>query len=117
MTIKDLHQHNSFKNIDEFIKSMPSKKTFNRRGDLMSNLSDGNRLAILWILLHSTECVFNIAKICNISSQLVSSKLKDLKKAGIVIPERHGKEVYYHFSDSEDAKFLKSILEQLEKIK
>ena len=103
MTTKDLHQHNSFKNIDEFIKSMPSKKTFDKRGDLMRNLSDGNRLAIL-------------AKLCNISSQLASSNLKTLKMAGIIVPERHGKEVYYHFSDTEDAKFLKSILEQLEKI-
>ena len=116
MTTKDLHQHNSFKNIDEFIKSMPSKKTFDKRGDLTRNLFDGNRLAILWIFLHTTECVYNIAKLCNISSQLASSNLKTLKMAGIIVPERHGKEVYYHFSDTEDAKFLKSILEQLEKI-
>lgn len=115
MSKEELHQHQSFENIDYILNSMPSKEEFKEKSLLMSFLSDGTRLSILWILYHSEECVYNIAKLCNISSSLASSHLRGLKNAKIIVSKRHGKEVYYHFSETKEAEIIKSLLKELYK--
>ena len=115
MSKEELHQHQSFQNIDYILDNMPSKEEFKEKSNLMSFLSDGTRLSILWILLHSEECVYNIAKILNISSSLASTHLRGLKNAKIIVSKRHGKEVYYRFSETKEANLIKVILKELHK--
>ncbi len=105
-----LHVHKTDSSNTEFvINNMPSKLSFEETSILFQLLNDPTRLQIFWILCHSEECVFNIAKIVNISSPLVSFHLRFLKQSKIITSTRKGKEVHYRLNDTEFANTLKEM--------
>ena len=73
---------------------------------LFQQLGDSTRLRILWLLCHCEECVCNIVAAVDMSAPAVSHHLRILKKSGIIISRREGKEVYYTLSDTPQAKLL-----------
>lgn len=91
--------HNHGQNIERVLDNMPSAEGFQDISFLFQQLGDSTRLRILWLLCHCEECVCNIAAAVDMSAPAVSHHLRILKKSGIIISRREGKEVYYTLSD------------------
>lgn len=98
--------HNHEQNIERVLDNMPSAEGFQDISFLFQQLGDSTRLRILWLLCHCEECVCNIAAAVDMSAPAVSHHLRILKKSGIIISRREGKEVYYTLSDTPQAKLL-----------
>lgn len=111
--IKNELHHHADANTDYVVDNMPKRIEFEEASMLFSLLSDPTRIQIFWIIANSGECVYNIAKISNLSSPLVSFHLRYLKQAKMIVSSRHGKEVYYHIANNKNAKMLYNVLLEL----
>jgi len=105
--------HSHGQKILEFISKLPDTQSFYTISELFQILSDGSRIRIFWILCHCEECVINISAIMEMSSPAVSHHLKLLKTNDLITSRRSGKEMYYKAADTEKAKLLHNIIEQL----
>ena len=108
--------HNHGLNIERVLDNMPSAEGFQDKSLLFQQLGDSTRLRILWLLSHCEECVCNIAAAVDMSAPAVSHHLRILKKSGIIISRREGKEVYYTLSDTPQAKLLHRSVDALYEI-
>ncbi|EDP25843.1 transcriptional regulator, ArsR family [Coprococcus eutactus ATCC 27759] len=92
---------------------MPSADDCSGMADIFKQLSDGSRLRILWMLCHLEECVSNIAAAMEMSDPAVSHHLKQLKSSGLIVSRRDGKEVYYKLADTETARLVHKVCEEM----
>ena len=92
--------HNHDKNINTVLERMPEGEKFSQAAEVFSQLGDGTRLKILWILCHSRECVSDIAAAIGASNAV----------------ERQGQEIHYSLNDTKEAKLLHSTIEAMFKI-
>ena len=95
---------------------MPSYNDCNEVADMFKQISDSTRLRIFWLLCHCEECVSNIAAAMEMTDPAVSHHLKLLKKGGLIVSRREGKEVYYHVADNEKSELLHHACEAMFKI-
>ena len=84
------------------LERMPSRPRFERVATLFRLLEDPTRLRILWFLCHCSECVTDIGAVIGMSVAAVSHHLQVLRRAGILVSERRGKEIYYTLADTHD---------------
>ncbi len=92
---------------------MPSAQALFPVSQTLRLLGDATRLRIFWLLCHCRECVVNISAIMDMSSPAVSHHLKQLRDAGLIVSSRQGKEVYYAAADTQTARLLHDMMEQL----
>lgn len=97
----------------KIINCMPSADDCSGMADIFKQLSDGSRLRILWMLCHLEECVSNIAAAMEMSDPAVSHHLKQLKSSGLIVSRRDGKEVYYKLADTETARLVHKVCEEM----
>ena len=107
------HDHGEIKDIDTFRELLADNEGFDRVARLMTQLGDGTRLRIFWLLLHHEDCVTNISAIMNMSSPAVSHHLRALKDGGLIKSRRVGKEVYYRAEDIPESDYLHRMIEDL----
>ena len=100
-------------NENKIIKCMPSVEDCSSMADIFKQLSDGTRLRILWMLCHLEECVSNIAAAMEMSDPAVSHHLKQLKGSGLIVSRRECKEVYYKLADTETARLVHKVCEEM----
>ena len=112
MSVRLPHDH-GHKDIEEILATSNESESFSALAELFKQVADGTRLRIFWILCHSEECVINLSALMNMSSPAVSHHLKLLKSAGLVVSRREEKEVYYKASDSDKARLLHDMIEEL----
>lgn len=105
--------HNHDKNINTVLERMPENVKFSQAAEVFSNLGDGTRLKILWILCHSRECVSDIAAAIGASKAVVSHHLQLLRRSGLVTAEREGQEIHYSLNDTQEAKLLHKTIEAM----
>ena len=98
---------------EKLLQEMPEEPTFRFASDVFSQLSDSTRLRILWILCHSEECVTNIAALIGMSDPAVSHHLRILKKTGLAESRRHGKEVHYTLADTDEARLIHRMIDDV----
>jgi len=98
--------HDHGQNIDKVLERMPDQEQFIQIAEIFKLISDGTRLRILWLLCHSEECVSNIAAATNMSDPAVSHHLRTLRKSGLIVSRRSGKEVYYTLADTPTAALI-----------
>ena len=84
--------------------------------DTFRNLGDATRVRIFWLLCHEEKCVIDIASMLEMSSPAVSHHLKALKKSGLIISRREGKEVFYRAGDTLLSNLLHRMIEQVMEI-
>lgn len=115
MNMKHL-PHNHGNQIETFAADMPDDKAYQTAASIFSQLSDGSRLKILWLLCRCEECGINLAAALDMSTASVSHHLKSLKLHGLITSRRAGKEVYYTLNHDNPAAILmqKSINEYFE---
>lgn len=84
---------------------------------LFKALCDPNRIAILTHLADScgSRTVSQVAECCPVNLSVVSRHLAQLRDAGILLAERHGKEVRYSVRVQELVKTLRAIADALER--
>ena len=87
--------HDHGQNIEKVLERMPDVDECAIVAEVFKQISDGSRIRILWLLCHCEECVSNIAAAMNMSDPAVSHHLKLLKKSGLIVSRRDGKEIYY----------------------
>ncbi|MDE6389275.1 MAG: metalloregulator ArsR/SmtB family transcription factor [Lachnospiraceae bacterium] len=112
--IKLPHDHG--KNIKKVLSKLPNPDECTRVAEIFKQISDGTRLRILWLLCHCEECVSNIAVTMDMSDPAVSHHLKLLRKSGLVVSRRDGKEVYYKLADTEQAQIVHHVCEEMFRI-
>ena len=105
--------HDHGQNTQSVLERMPGEAEFQRISNTFQLLEDGTRLRILWLLCHCTECVSNIAAAVGMSNAAVSHHLQILRKGGLIVSRRSGKEVYYTLADSKEAELLHAVIDQL----
>lgn len=105
------HDHGS--QLAAVLKRMPDEGEFITAAEVFGQLSDATRLRILWVLCHSEECVTNIAAAVGMSDPAVSHHLRILKKNGVLKSRRVGKEVHYTLADSEEAKLIHRMVDDV----
>ncbi|MGP9694839.1 ArsR/SmtB family transcription factor [Brachybacterium sp. AOP25-B2-12] len=66
---------------------------------LFKVLGNPSRLRLMRLLEHAPTTVGELASRADLSQPLVSQHLRTLRDAGLVIAERHGKEVTYQVAD------------------
>lgn len=98
------------------LHDLPSVENFQTLAELFKQLGDGSRLRIFWVLCHCETCVVNLSAMVGMSSPAVSHHLKQLRSAGLLVSRRDGKEVYYTAADTEQARLLHQMTEQMMKI-
>lgn len=109
------HEHDQ--NISNVLGSMPQIEDCAEVADMFKQVCDASRLRIFWLLCHCEECVTNIAAAMQMTEPAVSHHLKVLKKSGLLVSRRDGKEVYYKISDNEMSDLLHHACEAMFKIK
>lgn len=92
---------------------LPRDEVFFMISELFRVFGDEKRIKLYWILLHCEECVVDLSAMMNMSSSSVSHHLGQLKRAGLVVNRREGKEVYYTATPCDRTRHLHDIIERL----
>ncbi len=100
--------HDHGQNIEKVLERMPDSEECVLVAEVFKQISDGSRIRILWLLCHCEECVSNIAAAMQMSDPAVSHHLKLLKKSGLIVSRRDGKEIYYRLADTQTAQLFTS---------
>ncbi len=105
--------HDHGQEIEQVLAKMPPEEEFLKAAGTFSQLCDGSRLRILWLLCHSEECVTNIAAAVGMSDSAVSHHLRVLRQTGLLRSRRVGKEVHYTLSGTEEAKLVHRMIDDI----
>lgn len=108
------HDHGG--DVTHVVEHMPGCESFQIVADVFKLMDDTSRIRIFWLLCHCEECVINISALVDMSSPAVSHHLRQLKNGGLITSRRVGKEVYYKASDSQQARLLHHVIEELVEI-
>jgi DNA-binding transcriptional ArsR family regulator len=74
-------------------------RTLAAAGDLLRALAAPVRIAIVLELRAADRCVHELVDSLGVAQPLISQHLRVLKGAGVVVGQRHGREVVYHLVD------------------
>ena len=78
---------------------MPGEDTLFDVCELFRLFGDSTRIRILCVLLENEMCVFDIARLLNMSHSAVSHQLQALRTAKLIRARRDGKAVFYSLAD------------------
>ena len=108
------HHHGEEKmNTAEIREVLERVDNFQTIADVFRQLGDTTRVRIFWLLCHCDECVVNIAAMLDMSSPAVSHHLRTLRDSGLIVSRREGKEVYYKLADTETARLVHKVCEEM----
>lgn len=107
------HDHGNGGRAKLFFDLLSAENRFTAAAEVFRLLDDPSRVRIFWLLLHSEECVVNVAALTKMSGPAVSHHLQQLKAAGLVEYRRDGKETYYRAADTELSRLLHGTLDHV----
>lgn len=112
-------EENMFLHIDEEIikkveETMPPEEEMQDLAEFFKVFGDATRLKILFVLLCSEMCVYDIANVIGMSQSAVSHQLRILKQMDLVKNRRDGKTIYYSLADSHIVNILNQGLDHIE---
>ena len=105
--------HDHGQDIQTVLERMPGPEEFEDAALTFRQLGDDTRLRILWLLCHSRECVSNIAAAVGMSSAAVSHHLQLLRRSGLIVAQRVGKEIHYTLARTRKASLLHQSIDAL----
>lgn len=105
------HKHGE--NEEKVLANLPGPKECSEVAEAFKLISDATRLRIVWLLCHCEECVGNIAAAMEMTDQAVSHHLRLLKKSGLIVSRREGKEIYYKMAESRQAELVHLVIEEM----
>ncbi len=98
--------HHHGQDLRRILARMPSAPRFERVARRFKLLEDPTRLRILWLLCHCEECVTDIGAVVGMSVAAVSHHLQVLRRAGVIVSRRRGKEIHYTLAKTHEARLL-----------
>lgn len=101
----------TLKVIDE---KMPPEEELQDLAELFKVFGDGTRLKILYVLLSSEMCVYDIAAVLGMSQSAISHQLRVLKQMDLVKNRRDGKTIFYSLADDHIVTILSQGLDHIE---
>ncbi len=105
-----LHE-DTIKKVDD---RMPPVEELQDLGEFFKVFGDVTRLKILYVLLCSEMCVFDIAALLNMSQSAISHQLRVLKQMDLVKNRREGKTIFYSLADDHIVSILSQGLDHIE---
>ena len=105
--------HDHGQKIEGRSERRPSVDACQAVAEMFKQRGDGSRTRIFWLLCHCEEGVINISALVGMSSPAVSHHLRQLKAGGLIVSRREGKEVYYRAADTQAARRLHRVIEEM----
>lgn len=102
---------NIIKEVDE---KMPPEEELQDLAEFFKVFGDPTRLKILYVLLTSEMCVYDIASLLKMSQSAISHQLRVLKQMDLVKNRREGKTIFYALADSHIVTILSQGLDHIE---
>lgn len=93
-----LHVHDQV--VAQVREALPPEQTLSDLAELFKIFGDATRIRILLVLFQSEVCVYDLAKLLNMTQSAISHQLRLLKQARLVKSRREGKIVFYSLADS-----------------
>ncbi len=94
--------------------TMPPQEEMQDLAEFFKVFGDPTRLKILYVLLCSEMCVYDIANLVGMSQSAISHQLRILKQMDLVKNRRDGKTIYYSLADSHIVTILSQGLDHIE---
>ncbi len=101
----------TIRKIDE---KMPPEEELTDLADFFKVFGDATRLKILYVLLCSEMCVYDIAMLLGMSQSAISHQLRVLKQMDLVKNRREGKTIFYSLADAHIVTILSQGLDHIE---
>ncbi|MCH5300613.1 MAG: helix-turn-helix transcriptional regulator [Ruminococcus sp.] len=92
-----IHAHDDL--VEKVNESMPDEEILYDLAELYKVFGDSTRIKILYVLFESEMCVYDIARLLNMTQSAISHQLKVLKQSKLVRYRREGKTVFYSLAD------------------
>ena len=100
--------------IDKVEEKMPPEEELQDLAEFFKVFGDATRLKILYVLLCSEMCVYDIASILGMSQSAISHQLRVLKQLDLVKNRREGKTIFYSLADDHIITILSQGLDHIE---
>ena len=95
-------------------EKMPPEEELQDLADFFKVFGDATRLKILYVLLCSEMCVYDIAAVLGMSQSAISHQLRVLKQMDLVKNRREGKTIFYALADDHITTILSQGLDHIE---
>ncbi len=95
---KKKHVHEDI--IKQVQGTIPEDEQLYDLADFFKVFGDSTRIRILYALLQSEMCVYEIAELLNMTHSAISHQLRMLKQMKLVNTRREGKTIIYSLADS-----------------
>ena len=106
--------HVKDKVLKEIDDKMPPEEELQDLAEFFKVFGDATRLKILYVLLCSEMCVYDIAAVLGMSQSAISHQLRVLKQLDLVKHRREGKTIFYSLADSHIVTILSQGLDHIE---
>lgn len=100
--------------LKEIDKKMPPEEELQDLADFFKVFGDATRLKILYVLLSTEMCVYDIATVLQMSQSAISHQLRVLKQMALVKNRREGKTIVYSLADAHIVTILSQGLDHIE---
>ena len=92
-----IHAHEEI--VEKVMDRMPDEEILYDLAELFKIFGDSTRIRILYVLFESEMCVYDIARLLNMSQSAISHQLRALKQSKLVKYRREGKTIFYSLAD------------------
>lgn len=99
---------------DEVLLQQPDDEILYDLAELFKVFGDSTRIKILYALLETELCVYDIARLLNMTQSSVSHQLRILKNSKLVKFRREGKSIFYSLDDEHVRKIINMGMEHIE---
>lgn len=100
--------------LDKIDEKMPPEEELQDLAEFFKVFGDPTRLKILYVLLCSEMCVYDIATTLGMSQSAISHQLRVLKQMDLVKNRREGKTIFYSLADDHIITILSQGLDHIE---
>lgn len=100
--------------LDQIEETMPPEEELQDLAEFFKVFGDSTRLKILYVLMCSEMCVYDIAAALGMTQSAISHQLRFLKQLDLVKYRREGKIIYYSLSDAHIVNILNQGLVHIE---
>lgn len=100
--------------VKKLLKQQPDDEILYDLAELFKVFGDSTRIKILYVLFEEELCVYDIARILNLSQSSVSHQLRILKTSKLVKFRREGKSVFYSLDDEHVREIISMGMEHVE---
>ncbi|MCM1253049.1 MAG: metalloregulator ArsR/SmtB family transcription factor [Clostridium sp.] len=85
--------------VKKLLEQQPDDEILYDLAELFKVFGDSTRIKILYTLFEAELCVYDIARLLNLSQSSVSHQLRILKNSKLVKFRREGKSIFYSLDD------------------